>query len=200
MLPVRLALLAVLSAVAQPALPPVSEELATIGDRARWISFDEDSDEDSFDIDGPEALPNFHMVHPGLYRSGQPNREGLAQLRALGVKTIVSLRNRISKEEREEAERLGMTVHHVSMSGIVSPKFKDLDRVLSIIEDPANQPALVHCRRGRDRTGTAVAAQRVVSKTLGVGAAADEAHRYGCCVPLFFPLKPYLAAYRRHRR
>ncbi len=195
-----LALLGSLCVQAQLAPPPVADELRAILGRAHAFSIDEDADPESFGIDGPELLPNFHQVHAGLYRSGQPSREGLAQLKALGVRTILSVRGRVGPEEKAEAERLGMRFEHVAMNGVVSPGFRAIDRALKIANDPANQPVLVHCRRGKDRTGAVVAAQRVTSKALSVNDAAAEARQYGCCVPLFFPLKPWLGAYRRHAR
>ena len=40
-----------------------------------------------------KELPNFHPVNSGLYRGGQPERGGLEQLKKLGVKTIINLRD-----------------------------------------------------------------------------------------------------------
>src|SRR5579871_2748048 len=38
-------------------------------------------------------LPNFNEVTPTLFRGGQPTEKGLSKLKALGIKTIVSLRH-----------------------------------------------------------------------------------------------------------
>src|SRR5512139_1849028 len=38
------------------------------------------------------GLRNLHRVSPTLYRGAQPTRQGLEELRRLGVKTVVSLR------------------------------------------------------------------------------------------------------------
>ena len=37
------------------------------------------------------ALPDFSQVSPGVYRSGQPTQQGVAQLAAKGIKTILKL-------------------------------------------------------------------------------------------------------------
>lgn len=204
----RLLLLAVLaSAGAQPtAEPPLFEaqvrsvfrDARAAKDSGDW-TVDEDADEDSFGIEGAVPLPNFGRVSPNLYRSGQPNREGLARLAALGVKTILVIRKKVGAEEKAEAERLGMRIETVPMTGIFSPSFGNLDRALEILTDPKHQPVLVHCRFGKDRTGVTVAAYRTTVEKMPIPEAAAEAASFGCCAPLFLPLKPYLERYRDHR-
>lgn len=39
------------------------------------------------------GLPNLHRVDAKLYRSAQPTAEGMTNLVALGVKTVVNLRD-----------------------------------------------------------------------------------------------------------
>lgn len=166
-----------------------------IGEQAQ----NEDADEDSFGIDGNEPLPNFHQVSTGVYRSGQPNREGLAELRDLGVRTILDLREKVGNDERAEARRLGIEVVHVGMNGIFSPSFSEVDRAIKVLTDPKLAPVLVHCRYGKDRTGATVASLRTAIQKMPVPQAADEAHQYGCCAPMFKPLEPYLESYLKHR-
>lgn len=199
MLPLLLAALAVASA--QPVNPPFEVQVDSVLKQTRDWTFDEDLDEASFGIDNKAQapLPNFGQVSPGLYRSGQPNREGIAQAAKLGVKTILVIRKKVGAEERAEAERLGMTIETVPMTGLFSPSFGNVDRALKIINDPAKQPVLVHCRFGKDRTGVTVAAYRAATERMAVADAVAEAKSYGCCAPLFLPLKPYLQRYLKHR-
>ena len=49
-----------------------------------------------------KELPNFHPVNSNLYRGGQPEIGGLEQLKKLGVKTIINLRD---DDERARAEK-----------------------------------------------------------------------------------------------
>ena len=75
-----------------------------------------------------------------------------------------------------------------------------MDWALRVAADPSRQPVLVHCRYGKDRTGVVIAAYRVVHEGWEPKAAAAEAKRYGCCVPLFDDLESWLRSYRRYRR
>lgn len=150
-----------------------------------------------FGISDKEPLPNFHEVSPGVYRLGQPNAEGLRILASLGVRTVLSLRERVSAEEKEEARRLGMSVESVPMSGLLTPSFRAVDAALAVISDPSKRPIAVHCLYGRDRTGYTVAAWKVKTQALDPDSAAQEAFRYGCCPAIWKNLKSFLNEYSR---
>src|SRR5262249_22794778 len=57
-----------------------------------------------------EDLPNFHEVHPFLYRSGEPTEAGLKKLKEMGVKTLIDLRAPSERafDEKEAAKELGL--------------------------------------------------------------------------------------------
>ena len=38
-------------------------------------------------------LPNLYKVNTGLYRGGQPTEAGIKQIKALGIKTVIDLRD-----------------------------------------------------------------------------------------------------------
>ncbi len=175
---------AVLSENPRPSAPPADNQV-----------LNEDADEDSFGLNGTEALPNFGTISAGVYRSGQFNREGLLKLKELGVKTILSVREKVSDEEAQEAAKLGMAVVHVAMSGLKSPSFDQVDRALKTLADPALRPVLVHCRYGKDRTGVTVASFRTRFQGWAVPAAVAEAKSFGCCIPLFRNLQDWLKDY-----
>jgi len=174
-----LALLGSLCVQAQLAPPPVADELRAILGRAHAFSIDEDADPESFGIDGPELLPNFHQVHAGLYRSGQPSREGLAQLKALGVRTILSVRGRVGPEEKAEAERLGMRWVNIPVYAWWRPSRAQIQQFLAIARDPAQRPVFVHCRFGQNRSGMMVAAYRIVQQGWTPSHAYAEGLRLG---------------------
>ena len=126
-------------------------------------------------------LPNFHQVNQQLYRGGQPKDGGLQKLKDLGVKTIVNLRGEDAhtRAESEEAHSLGLGYYSISLPGFSRPKDEEVGRVLDIINAPENQPIFIHCRRGKDRTGTIVACYRISHDGWTAEQAKDEARRYG---------------------
>lgn len=128
-----------------------------------------------------KELPKFHQVSPHLFRGAQPKQDGLQRLAQLGIKTIVNLRgadDRTRAEERE-AQSLGLRYYNVPIRWYGRPKDEQVERVLSIVSAPENQPVFVHCRRGADRTGTIVAIYRMLNDSWTSEQAKEEADRYG---------------------
>ncbi len=98
---------------------------------------------------------NFHIVSPGVWRSSQPNEESITKMKEYGLKTIVNLRRNesVNRWERELAAKLSINYYSFPMSASVKQDKKKLAEVLRIISEPLNQPALIHCYAGKDRTG-----------------------------------------------
>ena len=112
--------------------------------------------------EGPRC---FSYVHPRLFRGGQPSLLQLADLKALGVTTIVSLRREdsgITAAEKREALRLGMKFFHFPFYGIFGASHSFVERVLGAMRDPDNGVVYIHCQRGRDRTSLLVALHLVI--------------------------------------
>jgi protein tyrosine/serine phosphatase len=105
------------------------------------------------------GLGNFHKVGDTLYRSAQPTAEGFRSLKALGVTTVVNLRSFSS--DRKKIGTTGLAYEHIYMKAW-HPEHEEIVRFLQIVGDPRRQPVLVHCQHGSDRTGTMVAAYRIV--------------------------------------
>lgn len=108
------------------------------------------------------SIDRFAQVAPGIYRGAQPDGEGFAALRRLGVRTVVDLR--WDHDERREVLAHGMrpiSLPMVGGSGAPAPGDAKLRRFLKIVLDPANQPVFVHCYHGRDRAGAMFAAYRM---------------------------------------
>jgi protein tyrosine/serine phosphatase len=104
-------------------------------------------------------LPNFHQVNAQLYRGGQPQADGLAHLKQMGVKTIINLRqpDAHTQAEEREAHALGLNYYNEPLPGLSRPDDATVARVLNLINDPQLQPVFIHCKRGADRTGTIIA-------------------------------------------
>jgi protein tyrosine/serine phosphatase len=106
-----------------------------------------------------EHLPNFHQVSDTLYRGAQPSEEGFAQLKAMGVRTIINLRSFHS--DCDLIGETGLGYEHIYMKPW-HPEDEDVVRFLQIVTSEGRSPAFVHCQRGADRTGTMCAVYRVV--------------------------------------
>jgi len=105
-----------------------------------------------------KGVPNLHKVSDTLYRSAQPSAEGMRNLRAIGVETIVNLRSFHS--DRDEIGDTGLAYEHIYMKAW-HPEEDDAVRFLQIVANPRRDPVLVHCQHGADRTGTMCALYRV---------------------------------------
>jgi len=113
------------------------------------------------------ALAHIHQVNEALYRGAQPTEEGLRQLRAMGVKTIVSLRAHSPTPRRETralVESLGMRWVSLPMRMYWRPTDEQVREFLRVVSEPANQPVFIHCQHGEDRTGSLVAIYRVAKQ------------------------------------
>ena len=104
-------------------------------------------------------LENFYRVTPELYRGAQPDAAGMKKLKELGIKTIVNLR--LAHSDADEIGGLDIASEHIRIDPF-KPDMDVLVRFLRVATDPNRTPVFVHCQRGIDRTGLAVAAYRIV--------------------------------------
>lgn len=143
-------------------------------------------------LQGP-GLDNFYQVSATLYRGEQPTKQGFQELARLGVKTVVSLR--AYHGERETVTRAGLGYERISFK-VWHPEDEDMRRFLAIVSDPARQPVFLHCKRGADRTGTAVAVYRICVEGWSREAAIDEMKNGGYRFnPSFTHLEDYLRSF-----
>lgn len=105
-----------------------------------------------------EGVPNYFRVSDSLYRSAQPTAEGMANLKAQGIKTIVNLRSFHS--DRDEIGKTDLAYEHVYMK-TWHPEREEAVGFLKLVADPSRGPVLVHCQHGADRTGTMCAIYRI---------------------------------------
>lgn len=133
-------------------------------------------------------IKNFHVVAPGILRGAQPKDEAFAVLKTEGrVKTVIDLRQEKDQiaAEKSLVEGLGMTFVSIPMSGGREQSPETVNKVLSIMTDPARQPVFVHCQAGKDRTGLILAAYRMKYNGWSQEDAVQEMLAYGydrgCC-------------------
>ena len=105
------------------------------------------------------GIKNCHQVMTNLYRGAQPTAEGMKQLQALGIRTVISLRALHS----DKATLAGTGLKSVRMK--MEPWHSDEDEAVFFLKaatDTNNLPVFVHCERGADRTGVMCAMYRIV--------------------------------------
>ncbi len=132
---------------------------------------------------------NFGVVEEGkIYRCGQLDEESLKEItEKYKIKTILSLRGRPPQFERNFATANNLKVFSFWMSARTAPNDEDLEKCLAILNDPENQPILVHCRGGADRTGLMIALQRVLYEGWNLSDAEAELS-YHRNLPFFTPM------------
>jgi tyrosine-protein phosphatase SIW14 len=107
-------------------------------------------------------IDNFSRVDTRLYRGAQPQGSDFADLKALGIKTIVDLTSKdTDPDEQALAEAAGLTYVSIPMSTRTVPTNAQIAQFLSLVNDPAGQPVYVHCVGGRHRTGVMTAIYRM---------------------------------------
>jgi protein tyrosine phosphatase (PTP) superfamily phosphohydrolase (DUF442 family) len=106
-------------------------------------------------------IENFGKVNDHFYRGSQPKGRNYEQLAALGVKTIVDLREDADREARADAERAGLRYIKLPMKEKSYPQAETAARFLETVNNQANWPVYVHCAGGRHRTGAMTAVYRM---------------------------------------
>jgi len=95
-------------------------------------------------------LPNLKLPREGIYSSGQPTPEQFRQLRDEGLQAVLNLRpgGEHDLDERTVVEKLGMRYFEIPVSGPTEVTRENAQRFHEIMEDPENQPILIHCGTG----------------------------------------------------
>lgn len=124
---------------------------------------------------------NFGVVSDWLYRGGDPTALGLEELGAMGVKVDIDLREagEGTEAEKQEAERLGMKYINIPFRPFSAPTNEQMEQVLGLLTHSESQRIFLHCRRGKDRTGTVIACYRIQHDGWDNRRALEEAKKYG---------------------
>jgi protein tyrosine/serine phosphatase len=105
-------------------------------------------------------IKNFGQMDERFFRGAQPKEEQYKELAALGIKTIIDLREDPMAYEKREAESLGMRYVNIPMSDKDYPPAATIDQFLKLVDDPSTGKFYVHCAGGRHRTGVMGAVYR----------------------------------------
>jgi len=124
-----------------------------------------------------EGVGNFHQVNENIYRGAQPHGQGFRALAKMGIKTVIDLRGENS--EANAVQRAGLNYVRMHWNGYKAPDDAQIAAVLALLNDSSQWPVFVHCRRGADRTGTAIACYRITHDHWSNQQALDEAKTFG---------------------
>lgn len=106
------------------------------------------------------TIKNFGQMDDRFFRGGQPKENDYQQLAALGIKTIIDLRDDPKAYEKQNAEALGMKYVNIAMSDKDYPPAAKIAEFLKLVDDPTTGKFYVHCAGGRHRTGVIGAVYR----------------------------------------
>jgi tyrosine-protein phosphatase SIW14 len=137
------------------------------------------------------GVGNFAKISDVLYRGEQPTAIGMAELKKMGIKTVVNLR--MMHSDRDELKGSGLQYYHINCKAW-HPEEQDVIEFLKIVSEPANQPVFVHCLHGADRTGMMIASYRIVEQGWTCEQAIAEIPNFGFH-EIFSTIKSHLSCY-----
>jgi tyrosine-protein phosphatase SIW14 len=124
---------------------------------------------------------NFGQVNDHLYRGAAPSAVAIQELGAMGVKLMIDLRESgpVTLHEKAQAEKLGIRYVNIPLPPTSAPTQSEIAHVLSLLSQNESARIFVHCRRGKDRTGTVIACYRIQHDGWANKKALAEANGYG---------------------
>ena len=140
------------------------------------------------------GVHNAGKVSDALLRGAQPSAQGLAELKKLGVTTIIDLRGNRGPVawERAQAESLGMRFINIPVLGWSPPGNAQVAEFLKALQQDPAQKIFVHCYYGEDRTGVMVAAYRIAQQNWTADQAITEMDSFGFHYYLYRAMKSYV--------
>jgi protein tyrosine/serine phosphatase len=133
------------------------------------------------------GLENFGRVNENYYRGSQPREAELAELRRLGVKTVIDLRKDRLDEAEGWAQANGLKYVNIPLTIERPATDAQTEAFLALVNDPANWPVFVHCKGGRHRTGQMTALYRITNDGWTAEEAYGEMKRYNFEDRIFYP-------------
>jgi uncharacterized protein (TIGR01244 family) len=132
------------------------------------------------------GVTNFARLESTIACAGATTPAGVAEVRKLGYKTIINLRQASEAGAEVDAEAVaakteGVKYFHLPVNS-ASPDPAIVDQFLSAVGDPANQPVFVHCASG-NRAAALWMIKRLVVDGWDADRASTEATALGLTSP-----------------
>ena len=127
------------------------------------------------------GIKDFGKVNDYLYRGAQPKDDSLAQLKKMGVDTVIDLRGVLYeavKKERTKAQGLGMQFVNLPGNGWSTPTDEQIAQFFSLILERPRRTIFIHCWLGGDRSGMFIAAYRIAFDGWAAEQAVDEMREF----------------------
>jgi protein tyrosine/serine phosphatase len=120
------------------------------------------------------AWRNFHQVHPGVWRSAQPDPGQIARLAARGFRAVLNLRGDTGQGayllERDACARYGLDLVNLKLHARALPEVGLVRRLDTVFGEIA-RPFVMHCKSGADRGGFAAALYLLLHTDVAVARA-----------------------------
>ena len=123
-------------------------------------------------------IKNFGQMDERFYRGAQPKEADYKELAAIGIKTVIDLRDDPESYEKQDVEGLGMRYVNIPMSDKDYPKGEQVDQFLKLVANPDTGKFFVHCAGGRHRTGVMGAVYRFNKDHWNLDQAFAEMNQY----------------------
>jgi protein tyrosine/serine phosphatase len=123
-------------------------------------------------------IKNFGQMNERFYRGAQPKESDYQSLAALGIKTVIDLRDNPTEYEKREVEALGMKYVNIPMSDKDYPQAEQIATFLKLTDQAETGKFFVHCAGGRHRTGVMGAVYRFTHDKWNYDKVYAEMKRY----------------------
>jgi protein tyrosine phosphatase (PTP) superfamily phosphohydrolase (DUF442 family) len=125
------------------------------------------------------TISNFGKVKDHYFRGAQPDEDQYKELAAIGVKTVIDLRDDAKRFAKSGAEQVGLRYINFPLGDKEFPAADAAQGFLKIVNDSRNWPVYVYCAGGRHRTGAMTAVNRMTMDGWDIECAYREMKEYG---------------------
>ncbi len=124
-------------------------------------------------------IDNFGRANENYYRGAQPDAVGFAELKRLGIKTVIDLQEDGERDEPTWVREAGMQYFNIPLSGRRPATAAETEYFLKLVNEAQYWPVYVHCAGGRHRTGEMTAIYRISHDAWTADEAYQEMRQYG---------------------